>query len=470
VRIGPVTRFVAVAHGAAALCMVVPAILAIGSQVVEPGHYVLGILASLTIGGLTFALGQGMTDRRVVRGGFRELLLGLIVFWAVVPCSASVPFLAGGMSIGEAWFETVSALTTTGGWLSDPAARATDAGMLYRASLQWLGGLVSLATAAAAFVRPEFIGVAPLVPPFARGESGSYLRAFDRAAWTFLPVYAGLTILGVVAFLLTGVAPVEALTMSLSFLATGGFVPDAGGMASYSVATNIVAAILMSLGAVNFIVIAGIALGRAGRMRQTRDRETIAFVLVSIAIMLMYWVATGAGDLDRLPRQLFNAISILSTNGQILGEGPPLTPVLVTAIIGGAAVSTAGGIKLLRWLITIRRTGEELWRLTNPTAVRGQAPTVNELGIWIHTLAFTLLLAVMVLTTAFFGYSLEISGATAVAVIANSGPLLDLAPNMTADFLVFEPFLRLIFGIGMIAGRLELVVLLVIISRRFWQG
>lgn len=469
-RLGPVTRFVAYACFAIALAMLVPCLMAWARSEDEAQAYLFGIFISLGVGSLSLSLGIGTKSRNVIRSGMRELLLSLLIFWAFVPFLAAIPFTLGGMTILDGWFEAVSALTTTGGWLSDPSAHATPYDLIYRSSLQWFGGLVSIATAGAVFVRPEFIGVAPLVPPFSRGQKGSFIRAFDRAFWTFLPVYSGLTFLGFVGFLLTRTPVVDAAGMAMSFISTGGFVPAAGGILSYSPATIVVAMILMFVGAVNFIVISGLLLGRNGRLRQGRDSETMAFIILIPLMTLLFWVSAGAGDLDLLIPQMFNAVSVLSTSGQIIGEAPALTPVLVTAVIGGAAVSTAGGVKLLRWLVTIRRTNQELWKLTHPGGVVGQQPHVNELGIWVHVLAFTMLLAGIVLITGFFGHSLEISAATAVSVVANAGPLVDIAPDMNTDYNRFDPGLRTILGLAMIAGRLELVVFMVMLSRRFWLG
>ncbi len=466
----PVSRFVALAHLGLLLALLGPAMLALGQGDESFTAYLTGCLAALLVAALSIAMAQGTTLREPVRSGLRELLLSLLLFFTILPVTASIPFVVLGVTLEEGWFEAVSALTTTGGWLSEPLARASDAGMLYRSSLQWLGGLVSLATAAAVFVRPEFLGIAPLVPPFSRGTYDSYLRAFDRATWTFLPIYASLTGAGAVLLIFCGVPMIEAVSMALSLIATGGFVPIPGGPEVYGSSSMLVMCILMSLGAVNFVVLASFLLGRASRVRAGDDDETATYILLIPFIAIIFWISVGAGDVDRLLAQSFNAISVLSTNGMTVGETPSLTPVLVTAIIGGAAVSTAGGIKLLRWLVTMRRTGEELWRLAHPGAVARSEGTANELGIWIHTLAFTLLVGLLVLVVALYGHPLEVCAAAATAVIANAGPLLAMAPGTTADYALFDPTLRVMLGIGMIAGRLELVIVLVMLNRRFWLG
>ncbi|WP_031549629.1 potassium transporter TrkG [Parvularcula oceani] len=468
--LSPVARFIAYALFAVAGASILPAILAGTAAPQELPGYVFGGGMALFCGGAALILGRNLPRRTIVKNGLRELLLALVLLWAGVPVAASLPFIQQGWSPGDAWFEAVSGLTTTGGWLSDPSARATAAGMIYRASLQWIGGLVSLCTAAAIFVRPEFMGITPLVPPFARGESNSYLRAFDAAFRVFLPVFMGLTGAAAAGFIGLGIPVIEALVMAMSLISSGGFVPHPSGMEGYGGAVRVLCVLVMTLGAANFIVIARIASGQRQRMRGGDDRETLTFVLLCPAIALLFWLSTGAGDLDRLLAQTFNAVSILSTNGLTVGEDPALTPVLVTAIIGGAAVSTAGGIKLLRWLVTFSRTGEQLWKLTHPGGVVADKPTIDEFGVWIHTIAFTILLAAFVLIAAFFGNSLEVSAAAAISVVANAGPVLNLAPLMTADYVLFDPALRLLFGMGMIAGRLELVIMLVLLNKRFWLG
>ena len=468
--VAPVARFVAYALFAIAGASVLPLVLCVVNGAQDEDGYLLSFGVSLFLGGLALALSLTPSGRPAAKAGLRELMLALLLFWAGVPLIAGLPFVEQGWVLADAWFEAVSGLTTTGGWLSDPSARASLPGALYRAQLQWIGGLVSLCTAAAVFVRPEFIGVAPLAAPFSRGESGSYLRAFRAAFAVFAPVFAALTLIAAFGFFVMAVPAGEALVMAMSLIATGGFVPHAGGIAAYGLGPQFLAALVMLIGAANFVVVAGVVSGRGRRMRGGEDRETLTLLAFVPALMLLFWLSTGAGDVDRLLRQAFNAVSIISTNGMTVGEAPQLTPVLVTAVIGGAAVSTAGGIKLLRWLITFTRVSEELWKLTNPGGVIRDRPSVNEFGVWIHTIAFTILLAAIVLVTAFFGNSLEVSAAVAVAVVANAGPLVDLAPNTTADYVLFDPALRPVFAAGMIAGRLELVVLLVALNRRFWQA
>jgi trk system potassium uptake protein TrkH len=467
----PILRFLAMSLFAVAAATVVPFLIALAIPGEEPGSFAAALFLSSFGGACFLALSKSLPRVRPMRSGFRELVLALALFWLAVPFAAAMPFIGRAFGPWDAWFEAVSALTTTGGWLSEPAARSTISGLLYRASLEWLGGIASLATAAAVFVRPEFIGIAPPVPPFARGKNDSYLRAFSTAIRAFAPVYAGLTVVSFAAFFIASVPFWEALSLALSTIASGGISPIPGGIGGYGPAAVAVASLTLIASAINFVVIARVAIQGSSRLKGGTDPETRAFLLLIVPVGMLYWVSLGAGDWDEVPKQVANAISMLSTNGTLIGETPQLTPLLVTAVIGGAAVSTAGGIKLLRWLITFQRAGQELWQLTHPGGVLGRKrPALYEFGVWIHTIAFTIVLAALVLTVAFFGYELELAAATAVAVVTNAGPLLSAVQGSTADFIQFPEELRLVLALGMIAGRLELILLLLLVDRQFWTA
>ena len=466
----PVFRFLSFALFAVAIVTVMPLLLAWKTNE-EAAPFAATLFISLFLAGSFLALAQGAEAKDQVRSGMRELVLALGLFWLAIPFAASVPMMAQTYSFWSAWFEAVSALTTTGAWLSDPTARSTVSGMVYRGSLEWLGGMTSLATAAAVFVRPEFVGVVPTAPPFARGQRDSYLHAFASAFRAFFPVYVLLTVVSFFGFVLAAVPPAEALTLALSHISSGGFAPTPGGLASYGRGALIVGTLTLVVSAVNFVVVARMALQGGDRLRTGPDPETRAFLLLIIPVGFLFWFTLPGWDLANLPAQFANAVSLLSTNGAMMGEIPQLTPVLVTAAIGGAAVSTAGGIKLLRWLITFQRVGQELWQLSHPGGVLARKrPALFEFGVWIHTIAFTIVLASLTLTVAFFGYDLELAVATAVAVITNAGPLIVAAEGSTSDFIQFAEPLRVLLALGMIAGRLELVLLLLLLSREFWRG
>lgn len=441
------------------VAMLAPAAIARGA---EQGAYVLSAGLALFAGGSLRIL----SPARLSPAGFREAIALVLCWWIVAPVFGGLPFVFRGMGLADGWFEAVSALTTTGGWLNDEAARASAAGMFWRAELEWLGGLASLASAAALFIRPHFTGVDTMPPPFAFGEYGSPLRALRQALATFAPIYAVITFACFALLAATGVAPIEAAVLAMSTLASGGFTPHEGGLAAYpSFVPGLLLPFVVASGA-NFILIARVM--RPARESGVKDGETLALIILIFVLGGAYWLSTGGGSLARLPSEIFNAASMISTNGATIGQAP-LVIALVTAIIGGAAVSTAGGLKLLRWLIVFRRAGEELWKLAEPSGVRPRSGSADELGVWIHFVAFALAAGGLLLLVAVYGHSFETAAAASVAALANTGPLLALAHG-DGNYAQLEPTLRMALGGAMILGRLEAVAALAVINHAFWRS
>jgi len=445
------------------LAMIAPLLLAWAGGEQTAGAYAFGAAVSLIAGIGALAASAG---RRPVTD-FRGALMMILLWWIVVPVFAAIPFAIGPLDFGDAYFEAVSAMTTTGAWLSHDGAIASPAGMLWRAELQWLGGLASLAIAAAIFIRPAFIGIDTLLPPFSRGDEGSYARPLRNAVTAFLPVYVFLTLIAFCAIALAGAPFLDAVVIALSVISSGGFIPHTDGLSGYAPSISAALFPFILLGGANFVLIARLLRGSASRVR---DIETGAYLLIVIWAGVLFWVSAGAGDVLLLAPQIFNAASFVTTNGYTIGEAPALTAAMVTAIIGGAAVSTAGGFKVLRWLVITARAREEVRRLILPNAVFGQRRVANELGVWMHFLVFTLILALLLLSFTIGGHGFETATAAAAAALSNTGPMLALAGGASGDYAMFDAPLKAVLIAGMILGRLEAAVALALINRAFWRA
>ena len=445
-----------------AAAMTAPFLLALYEKDASAGPFLFGIATTLIAGGGALAASLGRTPP----SDFRGALLIILLWWTVAPAFAAIPLALGPMSFGEAYFETIAAVTTTGGWLSPAAAVESPALMLWRAELQWLGGLASIAIAAAIFIRPAFIGIDTLLPPFSRGDKDNFLRPLRNAVYGFASIYALVTGVAFAAFAAAGAPPFEALILSLSGVASGGFMPGENYLDNMPYGLLLIMFFVMVFSGSNFVVLARIVRGARERVR---DIENGAYFGIILFAAFFFWLLAGAGDVDLIVPQLFNAASILSTTGLIIGEAPPLSVVLVTAIIGGAAVSTAGGFKILRWLVIMRRAREEVRRLIEPSAVFGRRRVSNELGVWIHFLVFTMTLGALVVILSVGGHPFELAIAAAVSALSNAGPLIYLAEGGEAGYAAFDGFVRWALAAAMILGRLEAAVALALINRWFWR-
>lgn len=445
-----------------AAAMIAPAILAFSGGEKTAAAYLFAAAAAVLFGAGAYAASLG--KRRP--SGFRDAMLVVLIWWIAIPVFAAPPIMAEGMSFADAYFETVSAMTTTGAWLSHDSAVASSAGALWRAELQWLGGLGSLAIAAAIFIRPAFIGIDTLLPPFSRGEHDSYLRPLRNAVVSFSSVYAAVTLAAFSAIAVAGAPTLDAVIMAMTTAASGGFIPHLDGLAGYSTGVEVAIFFFTLLGGVNFILLARLMKGQRERLR---DIETGAFLSLVLWAALLFWLTAGAGDILLLGPQLFNAASLVTTNGYLIGEPPPLLVALITTIIGAAAVSTAGGFKILRWLVITGRAREELRRLITPSGVFGARQVANEFGVWMHFLVFTLTLGGLLLALSLGGHPFDLSAAAATAALANAGPLIGLAGGHADGYAVFQEPLRWLLLAAMILGRLEAAVALALINRAFWR-
>jgi len=426
-------------------------------------NYLYGAAVTLIAGSGCIVLSMG----RRIAGDFRSAILVILLWWIVAPAFAAIPFMFTMGSFLDAYFEAVSALTTTGAWLSNEAAITNAPGMLWRGQLQWLGGLASLAIAAAIFIRPAFIGIDTLLPPFPRGDRASYLRAIRNATVGFFSAYLLLTTTSFIIQMLIGAPVLDAAVISMSVVSSGGFIPRADSLAAYPFAVTGALLPFMMLGGANFILITRLMQGKA---RRNRDVETGVYFLAILIVGVGFWVAADAGDIDLIPAQVFNAASLFSTNGILIGEKPTLPLALVTVIIGGSAVSTAGGFKILRWLVIIRRSREEIRRLIPPRGVFGKSNIANEFGVWIHFLGFTIILGALTLLTTLDGHSFDLAATAATAIFANAGPVIEMVEGAEAGYEVFSEPTRALFCAGMILGRLEAVVALAVFNHAFWRS
>ncbi len=457
-----ILRGLAVMLLALGAAMSIPMLVAAAGGEESAGAYLFGVTASLLACGGAYAASIGYR----ASADFRGALIIILLWWGLIPAFAAIPFAMGSLGFADAYFEAVSAITTTGGWLSNSEAIASPAGMLWRAELQWLGGLASITIAAAIFIRPAFIGIDTLLPPFSRGDSESFLRPLRNAAIAFSSIYAMLTLFAFFGLMLAGAPTFDAMIMALSGVASGGFLPRAGGVGAYEPAVGVILFFIIVISGANFVLIARVVRGAKERVR---DIETGAYLAILFVVGVLFWVLAGAGNMLLAGPQIFNAASLLSTNGYVVGEAPPLAAAMVTAIIGGAAVSTAGGFKIIRWLVIMRRAREEIRRLIAPSAVFGRRRVANELGVWIHFLVFTMTLAALLVVLSFGGHSFEIAAATATAALSNTGPLIQLAEGAGDGYAIFDTPLRWVLAFAMILGRLEAAVALALFNRIFWR-
>ena len=417
--------------------------------------------------------------------GRRESYLFLCLVWLLLSLLGAVPLHFGGITenVVEAVFESTSGLTTTGATILQGLDLVPRAVLLWRALLQGFGGLLTVIMAAAVLTGLG-VGAMDLVPsPIPRGEASGLLRRMARVSRELAGLYVLLLLICAVLLWLAGMAPFEAACHALSTLSTGGFSTRDGGIAEFSGwGVQPVLVVFMLLGACNFSLHWALAQGRFRAWhRHPEARYLVVASMAAVAAVALLAVLRDPANAGAAAAYgAFAAVSALTTTGYA-GDGVPerlLAPSLMISLllIGGAAGSTAGGLKLLRLAVMVKQALRELRRLTHMHAVvrvRVGDQVVDDAHIWAvwsFFFAFLVTFAGTAVGLAAFGLAPVSALAAAVAALANAGPAIAMIDPWAPAYVAMSEAAQLWLSLAMIIGRLELVTFFVLLNRSYWRN
>lgn len=417
-------------------------------------------LIGMFLGGACLTATRGL-DRRV---GPPAALRLLVLGWITGPLVAAPSFGAVSEDAVQAIFEAVSALTTTGATLTEPDSMPRSL-VVWRSMLQWLGGLATLILAVTVLAGLDDRRAGLRRSSLLTIESGDLFSNLGRALIRLGAVYAGLTAVGFIALAFAGASTFEALSLALSGVSTGGYVPRGGELTEWLPLPAIfVLAVLCVLGAGNMAVLyEHVTRGRV--TRRFGDVRSMLAIALACGVLMLLSVGPAAGLAG-----FFDALFAVTTAGFSVSASDPVLPVvaLVTlAMAGGAAVSTSGGIKMARLRLLIRRAGHDILLLVQPSAVGGSrfaGRTVNEsalVSVWAYALAYPVVMALGALALGPFAADMGIAWSVSGAALTNAGPIAGQSyGEVGTGGLV-------IVSVLMILGRVEILPLAAVIFLLF---
>ena len=332
-------------------------------------------------------LGSGVVIWWPVREQTRELRLreGFLVvaaFWIVLGLFGSVPLLLTDnpqLSLTDAVFESMSGLTTTGATVLTGLAALPESILFYRQQLQWFGGLGIIVLAVAVLPMLGVGGMqlyrAETPGPVKDTRLTPRITETAKALWY---VYLGITVLCALAYLLAGMGLFDAICHAFSTVAIGGFSTYDESFGYFnSAAIELVAVVFMFVSGVNFSL-HFLAWRHRSVKHYFKDPEFRAYAKLLgglIAVVVVYLYAQGYYPTltETLTHGLFQTVSIATTTGFTTADfavWPGVLPVLLifSSFVGGCAGSTAGGMKVIRWLLMYRQGLREVQRLVHPSA------------------------------------------------------------------------------------------------------
>ena len=414
----------------------------------------------------------------------RDGFLVTTLFWLVLSFAGGLPFwFSLDISLADAVFEAASAVTTTGATVLSGLDQMPPSLLFYRQQLQWMGGIGVLVTAVAIL---PLLGVggmqlyrAETPGPMKDDKLTPRIGSTARALWR---VYAGLTALCALAFW-AGMSPFDAIAHSLSAVSTGGFSTHDASIAYYdNVAIEFVASVFMLAGGVNFAVHYRAVLS-ANPVAYLRDIEVRTFLLIVVVATLFVGatlVVTGyaPNPWQALRLSFFTVASVLTSTGFGLddfSQWPLFLPLLLILLsfVGGCGGSTAGGMKVLRWILLFRLARKELDRLLHRHAVvvlkHGGAivPLRVQDAVWGFFSTYMVVFVAFLLLLMAGGMD-KVSAFGAVATSLNNlGPGLG---EVATSFASVPDSLLWPLSLAMIMGRLEVFTVLVLLHPAFWRG
>ena len=403
--------------------------------------------------------------------------------WLSIAIFGSLPLIFSevNFSFTNAFFESMSGITTTGSTIIPNLEEMPKAILLWRAILQWLGG-IGIIVMAITLMPIMNVGGMQLFKISNSDSSEKILPKSKEIALRLIYIYSGLTTLCAISYKILGMDTFDSITHSMTTIATGGFSnynESIGFFNSFSI--EISAMIFIILGSLPFIAYIKFLNGdRKIFFSDIQIRTFLKIILISILILSIYLLFNKSSELN-LRTVLFNVISILTGTGYVNAQfdnwgGFPLIIFIGLMFIGGCAGSTTCGIKIFRFQILYSFVLNQLKKIIYPKGVfvlkYNQSPVDDKFTasiisfIYMYLVIFFTITALLSLTG--LDFITSISGAA--TSISNVGPGLGSTIGPNGNFSSLPDISKWILSFGMILGRLELFAILVLFLPSFWRN
>mgnify|MGYP003335565813 FL=1 len=403
--------------------------------------------------------------------------------WISIAIFGSLPFVFSSieLSITDSFFESMSGITTTGSTIISDLENAPKGLLLWRAILQWLGG-IGIIVMAITLMPIMNVGGMQLFKISSNDSSEKILPKSKEIALRLIYIYSGLTGLCAITYWIFGMGKFDSLTHSMTTIATGGFSNYNESIGYFnSLPIEVSSMFFIILGSIPFIAYIKFISGNKKIFLNDIQIKTFLKIIIFTVIILSIYLLFSNQENFSLRSIFFNTISILSGTGYVNAEFDrwgsfPITLFLALMFIGGCAGSTACGVKIFRIQILYLFILNQLKKIIYPKGVfviKYDQSAVDEKFIasiisfiYFYIVIFFILTTLLSLTG--LDFITAISGAA--TSISNVGPGLGPIIGPNGDFSSLPDLSKWILTVGMILGRLELFAILVLFLPSFWKN
>lgn len=413
----------------------------------------------------------------------REAFLVTNSTWIFLPAFGALPFWLSSldMSITDSFFEAMSGITTTGSTVITGLDYTPAGILLWRAILQWLGGIGIIIMAMSVLPFLKVGGMQIFKTEMSEDEKA--LPRTAQLANSIAVIYVVLTIICALCYMLAGMEMFDAIAHSMTTIATGGFSTFDTSFSHYhSVGAETVAIIFMTVGGIPFVLYLKAVRGNLRPLfTDSQVRWFLSILAIAIAVTTSYlYIQQDMSLGESLRRSSFNIISIMTGTGYGSGDynqwgGFVVSMFFFLMVVGGCAGSTSCGIKVFRFQVLHAVTNVQLNKLLHPNGVfiphyNGRpmpkdVPSAVMGFFFVYALGFSFL----AIALSYVGLDFITAMSGAATAISNVGPGLGPIIGPTGTFQPLPDSAKWILSLGMFLGRLELFTILVMLSPHFWK-
>lgn len=462
----------------------------------------LPLAADLYVGNLTwrvFAACSGATAALAVlliygsrkHGGgtltLRQAFLLTPLSWFAVSAVSALPFFFSGvgsvdLSLADSVFEAVSGITTTGATVISGLDTAPAGLLLWRAILQWMGGIGIIATAIAIFPALR-IGGMQLFRTESSDRSEKAMPRVRQIAKTIGLVYISLTLLALLTYWLAGMPLFDASVHALTSISTGGYSTSDASFGRWDEnGIQWFATLFMLAGSLPFVLYVRFIAGDRTAFWDRQVKTLVTLLAVLIAIIGAGLFASGQYTAEAAFRHAaFNLTSIVTTTGYASADYTAWGNLMIGVFfalffVGGCTGSTSGGIKIFRLEVMAVMLKTHLLHLLYPRGVfprsyNGRVLTDDIIGsVVAFFTVFIVSYAALTVGLMAFGLDFLASASGSAAALANIGPGLGETLGPAGNYASLPAGAKWLLSFGMLLGRLEIFTVLVLFLPQFWRS
>ena len=416
----------------------------------------------------------------------QEAFLLTTLSWLSIAIFGCIPFLQSDLNLSfvDSFFESMSGITTTGSTIITYLDNAPKSILIWRAILQWLGG-IGVIVMAITILPLLNVGGMQLFRMESSDTTEKILPRTREVTLIISIIYLALTFACGIAYWLVGMNLFDSIAHSMTTIATGGFSTYSSSIGYFqNPKIEIVSIIFIILGSIHFIAYLKFVKGNKKIFfKDSQIKGLIYILIISVLLMFLYLILNNKeyGFLDNLRISAFNVVSILSGTGYVTSDFSlwgkfPLIFFLFLMFIGGCAGSTTCGIKIFRFQILGHFILNQIKKLVYPHGIFSMKYNNEKISntfvysvitfIFLYFLIFFILATLLSLDG--LDFITALSGSA--SAISNVGPGLGDIIGPNGNYSNLPDFSKLILSLGMLLGRLELFAVLILFFPSFWKN